>query len=475
MNRSIDKNSRVPLYLQVKEYILDLIQHELRGITTKLPPEMEISRHFGISRATVRTAILDLVKDGVLERVPGKGTFISEISNTLRFTSWNLLEKPMSESLRTILEWFSKEHYGASIKPIGIPYEKTEYQLMAMALSGRAPDVATLIYFWIPVFAHHGALHPLDDLYTDDVTDNLYPQTLANVRFNDHYYGFNWINAPNILYYNREILEEYLGTSNTMPETYDEFLEYSIRIHEKSRGSLIPFSIPILEDEIFFLLSVYNFLLAFEGGVISSEGEIILNSEANIKAFQWLKKFIKTGRINTTQSFRDNRRLFSNNKLAFIIDGPWLKSIIPSLYSKNPLSMEGVGFATLPKGPKNIAYSLLWNHTLSIFKQCKNRELALEFIRYLALNRKNVELYYRETGMFPVMADEIKENAVYNDNFGRVLKKQMETALPVPAQHPSFLLSVTFCAKAAREILLGGADIKSTLNSHTEIIKELFK
>lgn len=42
---------------------------------TMIPPEVELVRRFGISRATVRTAILELVKEGVLSRVPDKGTF----------------------------------------------------------------------------------------------------------------------------------------------------------------------------------------------------------------------------------------------------------------------------------------------------------------------------------------------------------------------------------------------------------------
>ena len=121
-------------------------------------------------------------------------------------------------------------------------------------------------------------------------------------------------------------------------------------------------------------------------------------------------------------------------------------------------------------------FSVLWNHTLSIFKQCGNKELASEFIKYLALNPKTAERYYKATGMLPVSKNELETNPVYNDALGTVLKKQMETAFPIRVHDPStFLLSVTICAKAAREILLGDADIPSTLNSHAEIVKALQK
>ncbi len=77
--------------------------------------------------------------------------------------------------------------------------------------------------------------------------------------------------------------------------------------------------------------------------------------------------------------------------------------------------------------------------------------------------------------MLPVMADEVRDNPAYRDRFGTVLKRQMETAFPVPANHPSFLLSVTFCAKASREILLGDENIRTTLNNCAGIVRELFK
>ncbi len=475
MEKKLDRRSKVPLYKQVKRYIIDLVENKLKGETNKLPPEVEIGKKFGISRATVRIAILDLVKEGILERVPGKGTFVKEIYETLMFTTWLGLEEPSSNSLDIIVKDFFEEYPNTNVEVIGIPYEKTEYQLMALALGGKAPDVATLIYFWIPIFAHHGAFYPLDEVYTPEIKDNLFPQTINAVSYGDHIYGFNWINAPNILYFNKQILDEYLAVNGHVPDQYDELLEYFIKIHEKSKGKIIPFSIPIEEDEIFFLIAVYNILLSFGGGVIDDTGEIIFNSEANIKAYNWLKRFIEKGHINTSFSIRKNRRLFANNKITFFIDGPWLKNFIPILNEIDSIPMRNFGFTTLPKVYKGISYSILWNHTLSVFRQCENKELAIEFIKYLAVNRKNSELYYKETGMLPVMRNELENNPVYQDKFGKVLRKQMETALPIPASHPAFLLSITFCAKASREILLGDVNIKSTLNNCTEVINELYK
>ena len=72
--------------------------------------------------------------------------------------------------------------------------------------------------------------------------------------------------------------------------------------------------------------------------------------------------------------------------------------------------------------------------------------------------------------------DELENNPIYDDAFGRVLKKQMETAFSIPcADSPMFMVAITFCAKAAREILLGDMNIVSTLNACAELLKELYK
>jgi len=470
----IDKTSRVPLYKQVKEFLVRYITEQTG--TDMIPPELEISRQFKISRATVRLAILELVNEGVLERVPGKGTFVRLAQDHLVFTNWLATEEYSAAALAELLSRFAADRRGVDIENVGIPYLQTEHQLMLMTSAGKAPDLAALIYLWIPIFAHQGALLPLDELYTPEIRDNLYPQTLDAVTFGEHFYGFNWVNAPSILYSNRRLLEEYCGGISCGVEYFADMEEILARIRENSGGRILPFSIPVQDDEKFFLFSIYNFLHAFEGGVLNNRGEVIFNSGENIQAFAWLKEFIRKGRIELSRSHLENRQLFADNKLAYIIEGPWLEGIIPTLNHSYREGMGDTEFSVLPKGPNGVSGSVLWNHTLGMFRQCQNRELALELIRYLTEEPSAGELYYSMTRMLPVRLDELSRNPVYDDPFGRVLRRQMETAFPIPfADSPFFMLSITFCAKAAREILLGDASIPSTLNTYAELLKELYK
>lgn len=471
MNRS----SRVPLYRQVKAYLLDYIQEQTT--TDMIPPELEISRQFQVSRATARLAIMELVKEGLLERIPGKGTFVRSSQRHLVFTNWLATEEYARGALAELLDRFLVDRPGAEIESIGIPYLETEHQLMLMTSAGRAPDLAALIYLWLPIFAHQGALLPLDDLHPAATCANRFPQTLDAVKFGDHRYGVNWVNAPSVLYCNRRVVEEFGGGGSCDAEYFDGFEELLARIAERSGGAVLPFSIPVYDDEKLVLFSLYSFLRAFEGGILAEDGEVIFNSDANVRAFSWLRGFIRKGRIELGESRHlENRQLFANDRLAFLIEGPWLEGIIPTFNPGYREGMQGIDVLPMPKGPNGVSGSVLWNHTLAIFRQCRNPELARELIRYLTEDPDAAALYYKRTRMLPVRLDELSSNPVYDDPFGRVLRSQMETAFPIPfADSPFFMLSIGFCAKATRDILLGERDIASTLNACAETLRELYR
>jgi DNA-binding GntR family transcriptional regulator len=75
---TINRDSPVPLHHQVRNYLLGCIERGELQPGQKLLQEREYAARFGISLAPVRQAILDLVKEGYLYRVPGRGTFVRE-------------------------------------------------------------------------------------------------------------------------------------------------------------------------------------------------------------------------------------------------------------------------------------------------------------------------------------------------------------------------------------------------------------
>lgn len=76
MSQAIDKSSGIPLYKQVVESIRRDIHLGLFKAGQQIPTEPELEKKYGVSRVTVRNAVLELVKEGLLVRYQGKGTFV---------------------------------------------------------------------------------------------------------------------------------------------------------------------------------------------------------------------------------------------------------------------------------------------------------------------------------------------------------------------------------------------------------------
>lgn len=73
----LDPTSFVPLYQQLKDIIIERIDNNTWNPGDKIYSEQQLSDLFTVSRNTAKRAIEDLVQDGVLYRIQGKGTFLS--------------------------------------------------------------------------------------------------------------------------------------------------------------------------------------------------------------------------------------------------------------------------------------------------------------------------------------------------------------------------------------------------------------
>lgn len=69
----------MPKYKQLIDEILLWVHSGRLQPEDQMPSEHEIARQFGLSRQTVRQALSELEKEGVLFRLQGKGTFVAQM------------------------------------------------------------------------------------------------------------------------------------------------------------------------------------------------------------------------------------------------------------------------------------------------------------------------------------------------------------------------------------------------------------
>jgi len=84
---------RTPIVQQVEENIRQLIESGAVAIGEKLPPEMKLCEDLGVGRGTVREAFRLLQAKGLVEIKPGRGAFVSSVTES---------------SMNNIVDWFAK-------------------------------------------------------------------------------------------------------------------------------------------------------------------------------------------------------------------------------------------------------------------------------------------------------------------------------------------------------------------------------
>lgn len=111
-NFQIDRQEKVPLYHQIDQNIRTLLKDRKLQAGDTVPSEWDLSELYGVSRLTVRRALDGLVREGLLTRRHGVGTFVadpgitritpSKLSFTHKMREMGLMPGSIMVSLKSI-------------------------------------------------------------------------------------------------------------------------------------------------------------------------------------------------------------------------------------------------------------------------------------------------------------------------------------------------------------------------------------
>lgn len=90
MTNGLNRRSPIPLYFQVETWLRERVAARRFREGESLPTEDALTRSLGVSRITVRRAMERLVQEGLIYRVPGRGTFV----NPLRGAEFRIERNP---------------------------------------------------------------------------------------------------------------------------------------------------------------------------------------------------------------------------------------------------------------------------------------------------------------------------------------------------------------------------------------------
>ncbi|MFO7586033.1 MAG: GntR family transcriptional regulator [Anaerolineales bacterium] len=74
--------NNLPIYSQLKEHIIHQIAEGGLKPGDQIPSQYELCEQYQMSHMTVRRALNELLKEGILRSIPGKGTYVASPTRT---------------------------------------------------------------------------------------------------------------------------------------------------------------------------------------------------------------------------------------------------------------------------------------------------------------------------------------------------------------------------------------------------------
>lgn len=144
------KQNGIPLYHQLKEIFVEKIVNGEWRPNEVIPNENDLSSEYGVSRGPVRQALEQLVREGLLSRKQGKGTWVlpPKIERGLgAFYSFTTLieQKGMHASAR-LLGFEEAEASGGVARALSLTPGEPLYKMRRLRLADEEPFILETIY-----------------------------------------------------------------------------------------------------------------------------------------------------------------------------------------------------------------------------------------------------------------------------------------------------------------------------------------
>lgn len=303
--------------------------------------------------------------------------------------------------LEPAVEQFEAEHPGIDVELVTFgPWDLHDKLLTALAAGSGAPDIAQLVIRRFDAYRDTGQLVDLapylSEEYMAEVPESIWPAVSSGGGI----YGVPTDYGPGVIWYRRDVLEEY--DIETPIETWDDFIAAGKRIREGSNGEqyMMPIYMPSGQWGV---ASFVQFFQSAGGNFYDADGNLIRENEQLEDTLTW---------------YHD---LVVKHDIAYPV--PWFT---PSFWSL----LESGLFVTLPANTsegRNIqkfaadqagdwgvmpwpkwsedapAYTGIWGgNVLTVPKQSQNQEAAITFAKWLSGTIDGQIAYFEYVGGMPI-------------------------------------------------------------------------
>lgn len=316
---------------------------------------------------------------------------------------------------------FEASHPGIKVDVTVLPWTDIDREVAKMVKDGKAPDIAQIGAY--ADYAKAGKLYSADEMLSIPTQANFLPKLVDAGRVNRIQYGLPFVASTRLLFYNKKLFSQ---AGLPAPRTWSDIASDAAAL--KQRGVTYPFALPLGPEES--QAETLMWMLSGGGGYTDEVGSYNIESEDNVKTFNWLKtNLVEKGLVGPVAPGKLNRaKAFE----AFTKGQVGMLNGHPTLMEEAEKKGVEVGMVPLPgeKGPTQGSMGVAdW---IMGFKQNGHRVQIGKFFNYL-FNDKNVIEFADMYDLLPVT--DSASAAMEDDAKYKSLHKFLE-ALPESAFYP---------------------------------------
>ncbi|MEV7694019.1 extracellular solute-binding protein [Microbacterium sp. NPDC089189] len=333
-------------------------------------------------RAVVGTVVVTAFSSLVLTGCGAGGGATSSGEDSLTV----LVEAGGHGELQPIADQFTKDT-GTEVTFVELPYDGLYNRLNSEFGSGALSfDVAALDAIWLPTFAE--ALTPLDDLFTSEVTDDLFPALVTEAQVGDHFVGMPaWTNSE-ILYYRADLFSDptqqadfraQYGYDLAPPTTWEQYADVAQFFTQDTDGDG---QVDLYGTDVKGAVETEYLATLSQAGakdmVVGADGSVSLGDDASLEALDFYTSLLPYAPSGAAQlDWAGAQNLFNQGQLAMMRFWAHAYRQVPA---DSPVAGD-IGVAPMIGGPGGVA-GVPGAWYLSVPAATPKSEKALEFVQY---------------------------------------------------------------------------------------------
>lgn len=199
---------------------------------------------------------------------------------------------------------FEAKNPGVKVQVQIESWNDVDRKVAEMVKAGQAPDIAQ-----IGAYADYAAaeqLYSADEMLSIPVQANFLAPLVDAGEYKRTQYGLPFVASTRLLFFNEELFDD--AGVDEAPTTWAELAAAAEKL--KKKGVTYPFALPLGPEEA--QAETMMWLLSGGGGYIDATGHYNLDSDANVRTFDWLRDNLVTpgltgptapGKLNRKEAF----------------------------------------------------------------------------------------------------------------------------------------------------------------------------